>query len=575
MLRQATLFTLTLTAMSAARADGLAPVGPASADVRLCYASGSSGPQVPCVLQDQTWMQLQRPTDPADRMTIAPSATAPAGTLANAIAPSYGLGLSTAYMPPPSGSAATDAANFAAAQATGAKTIVLQAGGYLMPATGWSALQSNQAVAGQGSDLTTITATAQTGILGMLNAVSVSNISLSGLTLDYAGMPAPSSNNGILVLHDAKKIRITDVNLVGWPIFGLGSNGGSDVTYRRGLLIRASQPLDTSGASLPMGRQTQCINVSSSFAIATGYLFEDVSCDGAGFDTWGTGFKYVRTFVKNWSFGGAYTMERYDGNDDHQLLNVTAVGGRTRSTAGTKPNGSAVAAGYDDNDTSMLCVESWASRTVVDGLTCDDTGGDGIGLGGNNSRVVNSRMSRLGVQVPSDGIKTRVGPDGPSSKYTASGSLIANNTVANSNGSGDGSSLQNAYSQENNSPLIVVSISGNDFGNMTSLQKGQGEKWSSPGLLVSGRMTTSGSYSPCSTQKPVGSTIAGAKYQIDTIAGATFVADSGGSLSPGVRVTAEVNAENSVVWTVQDTACGSSNFTVPAGTFFARLITIN
>ena len=53
---------------AAARADGLAPAGPATQG--QCYASGTSGPRVPCVLQGQTWTRVQRPTDDASGMSV-------------------------------------------------------------------------------------------------------------------------------------------------------------------------------------------------------------------------------------------------------------------------------------------------------------------------------------------------------------------------------------------------------------------------------------------------------------------------------------------------------------------------
>jgi hypothetical protein len=68
MLRHVTIFTIGLIEISVAHADGLTPAGPAT--VNVCYASGSSGPQVPCVLLGQTWVQLLRPTDSADGLTV-------------------------------------------------------------------------------------------------------------------------------------------------------------------------------------------------------------------------------------------------------------------------------------------------------------------------------------------------------------------------------------------------------------------------------------------------------------------------------------------------------------------------
>lgn len=69
MLMRLTLAVLSLAScLSPALADGLAPAGITAQG--LCYASGTSGPRVPCVLQGQTWTRVLRPTDPIDGATV-------------------------------------------------------------------------------------------------------------------------------------------------------------------------------------------------------------------------------------------------------------------------------------------------------------------------------------------------------------------------------------------------------------------------------------------------------------------------------------------------------------------------
>ncbi|MGX7709137.1 hypothetical protein ACS5PV_30330, partial [Methylobacterium sp. Gmos1] len=60
-----------LFGVAAAHADGLSPAGPLSQG--LCYASGTSGPRVPCVLQGQIWTKVLRPTDDLSANTFAPN----------------------------------------------------------------------------------------------------------------------------------------------------------------------------------------------------------------------------------------------------------------------------------------------------------------------------------------------------------------------------------------------------------------------------------------------------------------------------------------------------------------------
>lgn len=65
---------LALTLLSGtlpARADGLVLASPPGTAMQgQCYASGSSGSQVPCLLQGRTWTRALRPTDDADGMNV-------------------------------------------------------------------------------------------------------------------------------------------------------------------------------------------------------------------------------------------------------------------------------------------------------------------------------------------------------------------------------------------------------------------------------------------------------------------------------------------------------------------------
>lgn len=81
-MRRRTFVPLALVALfdaSTAHADGLTLATPGGPNTQgQCYAFGTTGPRVPCVLQGQTWTRVLRPTDPADDMpvTAGPNAVA-------------------------------------------------------------------------------------------------------------------------------------------------------------------------------------------------------------------------------------------------------------------------------------------------------------------------------------------------------------------------------------------------------------------------------------------------------------------------------------------------------------------
>ncbi len=73
----APLALLVALGMAPAIADGLSPSGPLTPG--RCFASGTSGPTVPCVQEGRTWTRVLRPADPADGMTVlTEGATTPA-----------------------------------------------------------------------------------------------------------------------------------------------------------------------------------------------------------------------------------------------------------------------------------------------------------------------------------------------------------------------------------------------------------------------------------------------------------------------------------------------------------------
>lgn len=67
-MRALLLAVVTISALAPTRADALNRAGPASPG--LCYASGTSGPTVPCVQDGVAWSRVLRPTDPADALTV-------------------------------------------------------------------------------------------------------------------------------------------------------------------------------------------------------------------------------------------------------------------------------------------------------------------------------------------------------------------------------------------------------------------------------------------------------------------------------------------------------------------------
>ncbi len=65
------LLIVAIFGLGPAVADGLTLATPSGPNTQgQCFASGASGPRVPCVLQGQTWTRVLRPTDPADGMTV-------------------------------------------------------------------------------------------------------------------------------------------------------------------------------------------------------------------------------------------------------------------------------------------------------------------------------------------------------------------------------------------------------------------------------------------------------------------------------------------------------------------------
>lgn len=64
-----------LAGLGSAHADGLTLATPSGPNAYgQCYASGTTGPRVPCVLQGQTWTRVLRPTDPIDGATVGGTA---------------------------------------------------------------------------------------------------------------------------------------------------------------------------------------------------------------------------------------------------------------------------------------------------------------------------------------------------------------------------------------------------------------------------------------------------------------------------------------------------------------------
>lgn len=497
----------------------------------------------------------------ASGMTAPPSAAAPAGSIARM---AYTLAQTAYYMPSPSGSAATDAANFAAAQATGARTIVFgpapDTNPYLVPPSAYPELRSNQGVTGQGPGKTILRITGQaTYGEGMLYALEESDLMVSNLTLDYANFPAPTANAGTLKFRGSRNVRVENVDITNYPKFGLAIDGGSNFAYLGGTITRSSSAKYASGDLMPKGVQNQCVTVSSASSVANNILFQDLKCVGSAFNTDGYDFTYNMTDVQGFDFGFAYVTEQNLANGKrHKFFNVKASGGRTNP-----------ATGLDENNTGAGCLEIWTPDSVIDNATCDDLGGNGIDIGGKNSRIINSRFAGLGKQVAASGIRARYAPG---VGFVATGTLIANNTVVNSNGSGDGSNLVAAYSQESNAPDLVVTLTGNEFGNAPMTEKGQGARWSAPGMLVA---RTAGGYThPGGTrQSPTDLHVPGIVRAKDAVLAANYKANDGSPLPSNLRIFAVLDFDNSVRWYIESLSGGDTP--VPAGTYSARIITVN
>ncbi|MCP1538089.1 hypothetical protein [Methylorubrum extorquens] len=357
----------------------------------------------------------------------------------------------TAYMPPPSGSATTDAANFAAAMDKGTRLLLLQSGTYLVPPAGYAQLRSALEVIGQGSGQTTLRLTAQgTYSDGMLFALEKSDIVVRGLTLDYGGFPEPVSTGAVLGFRNGAKVRVEDVNLAGYSRYGFTANGGSDIRYDRGRIIRSATPRAADGTAIAAGQQNQCVLTSESAGAMSAVTFADVYCKGSAFNTSGTDFDYIRTEVDGFDFGFAYVTEQGANSVRHRFDSVKAHGGRTNP-----------ATGQDVNATVAGCFEIWSPGTVVTNSDCYDVGGDGVSLGGKNSRITNNRFSKLGMQVAANGIVSRYEAAGA---YSADGSIVSGNTVVNSNETGDGSNLTNSYYEQDLTGNMTVDLFANNFG---------------------------------------------------------------------------------------------------------------
>lgn len=469
---------------------------------------------------------------------------------------------SIAYMPPPSGNADTDAANFAATQGKGARVVLLQSGEYFYGPNGWPALTSGQEIVGQGSLKTKLTATAVAApdAEGVLRGFEVSDVVVRGLTVDYKGLREPRLAWAPVAFRNIANLRVSDVQITGYPRFGFTINGGSDFRVENVSIIRSTTPLDANGAVIPKGVQNQCVIVSEGVNPVNRGVFSDVYCNGSAFNTSGADIDYIRTEVDRFDFGNAYVTEQGANSLRHRFYNVKARSGRSNPDTG-----------LDMNNTSAGCFEIWSPGSIVEGSECDNVGGGGLALGGKNSRVTNNRFTRLGMQVGSEGIGARYELGG---QFSADGSLIANNVIVNTNGSGDGSNLVHAYQEQSLTEAMTVRLVGNDFGPAPFTRKGLGAKWAAPGMLLK---ASSGAYthSPGSILAPIDIAVVGARRKGDVIASVSFQASDGSALPTGVRAFAEVNADNNVKFYTQDISGGSSNIPVPAGTFTARLISVD
>ncbi len=502
--------------------------------------------------------------------TVAtPSVTAPAGSVARLVAASAGLGLSTVYMPPPTptgsdaAKAAADAANFAAAQATGARTIVFQAGTYLMPPTGYPQLQSNQYIQGQGSGLTFLRNTSQgTYSTGLIYAIEKNDAGISGITIDYGGFREPQTRAGVLGLVTVTRFKLEDVNIAGFSRFGLELNGAVELSYVRGKISRAASPLDASGNAIPLGATNRCVQGSQNTRASIRLRFEDVIAIGCGFGIGAEDVDYVRTVVDGFSFGSAYVADQWPNARAHRFVNVKASRGRANPTTGK-----------DDDNTFPACFEVWAKDSVIDSSECSDVGGSGIAIGGQNVRVINNKISKVGMATPSEAIAGQY----QDATYNATGSIVSNNIVINSNASGDGSNLTVPYRTQDGSPPVKINITSNNFPNIAYAYKNEGEIWSAPGMFVSGHYNGGTAHTPCSTRGPLGLFFRGAVRARDVIVGVTYVGDDGSALPPTIRAYAEVSSDNNITFYTQDVRsdCSGANVSIPPGTFSARLITIN
>lgn len=493
---------------------------------------------------------------------LGPGSTGSVDQMTAAGMPFSDIVAATAYMPPPSGDAATDAANFAAAQARPVRVILFQAGTYLVPNTGYASLKPGQEVVGQGLLKTTLkAATAMApGNEGIIRGFETADIAVRDLTVDYAGFREPAAGWAPLNFRSVDKLRVTNVGVVGWSRFGISINGGVDWRVEGARLVRAAAPIKADGTPIAKGEQNQCLVVSQTVRASVNGYFGRSYCEGSAVNISGSFFTFEDNEINGFDFGFGFVSEQDPQCHHHQYLRNRVRGGRTNPTTG-----------LDVNGTSAGGFEMWAPYTLLDGNEMWDLGGDGITLGAKNSRVVNNTVRDVGNQIKSDGIVSRYELSGA---YSAHGSIIANNAVPNTNGSGDGSNLNLPYSEQDLTGDMVVRMVGNDFGTIPLTRKGIGARWASPGLFFK---VSAGAYthSPGSLLIPIDLSLPGARRSGDVIVGVAFKGNDGSALPAGLRAFAEVTSDNVVKFYTEDISGGSSNITVPAGTFTGRLISID
>ena len=458
----------------------------------------------------------------------------------------------TAFVPAPSGDATTDTAAIAAAQSQGTRYVEFQSGTYKINPAGLT-MNSNQILVGHGASQTICAAVAQATGSGMLSAVGKSDIGVRGIGFDYANLRERDNLWSVINLQHVDGVNFSDVSIVNYPRFGFSVNAGSQVSFSGGRIVRSSAPLNASGLPISSGQQNQAILVSEFSGSCTKFIFKDIYSIGSAHDVSGSFFIWENCEVNGFDFGCGFTTEMGAGCHHQEFYNCKAHAGR----------------GTDINSTVCGGFEIWAPYSVLDANEAWDNDGYCLTLGGKYSRIVNNKWRDIGRIVTAAGTSLRLEGGG---SYSAGGSHFVGNTYSPPDGNSSWGAAPISWQVLD--PNLGATFDAEDVGDFVFTSGFPATtRWGSPGYLLSVHQSAF-SGAPGPTVGVIGTTVAGSRRERHVAVGAVFVGDSGQTLPSGLRLFAEIDATNSVLFYLSNINGSSASIGCPAGTYYARIISI-